>query len=273
MKMVGSINTNIGAEIALQNLNQTGTDLSKVQKQISTGLRVADAFDNGAVFAIAQGLRSDVSALSSVNGQLGAAKGMLSVADAAATGVQSTLSDIRNVLVQLSDQNVTGNARSQLNAQYSTLTTALNNYISGANYNGTNLLSSGSVNKSVIQDISAHQFTIQSQDLNASVTALLTSVTDATQAASLLTQGFSSAQNFVGTALNSIAAASHFIDNQITFNNAISDATTQGLGALVDADLAKASANLQALQIRQQLSTQALSIANQAPNVLLSLFR
>ena len=271
--MVGSVNTNIGAQIALQNLNITGTDLANVQKQISTGLRVADAFDNGAVFAIAQGLRSDVGALSTVNGQLGAAKGLLQVANAAGTGVSNTLGDIRSVLVQLADQNVTGNARTQLNAQFATLKTAVSNYISGASYNGTNLLSSGAANKAVIQDISANQYTIQAQDLTANVTALLTAVSDATGAATLLTGNFASAQNFVGTALNAIAANSKFLDNQITFNNAISDATTTGLGALVDADLAKQSARLQSLQIKQQLGTQSLGIANQAPQSLLGLFR
>jgi flagellin len=266
--MVGSVNTNIGAQIALQNLNITGTDLANVQKQISTGLRVSDAFDNGAVFAIAQGLRSDINAISTVNGQLGAAKGLVQVANAAGTGVSNTLGDIRTVLIQLADQNVTGNARTQLNAQYATLKTAVNNYISGANYNGTNLLSSGSANKAVIQDISANQYTIHAQDLSANVTALLTGVSDA-----LLSGNFASAQNFVGTALNAIAADSHFLDNQITFNNAISDATTTGLGSLVDADLAKESAKLQSLQIKQQLGTQSLGIANQAPQSLLGLFR
>jgi flagellin len=271
--MSTSINTNIGAQIALTELNQTTNDLTTVQKRISTGLKVSDAFDNGAVFAIAQGLRSDVSAISTVNGQLGAAKGAISVAVAASTGVQNTLSDLRSVLLQLSDQNVTGNARTQLNAQYSTLKTAITNYVSGANYNGTNLLSAGSANKAVIQDISANQYQIQAQDLSANVTALLTAVSDATGAASLLGGGFVSAQNFVGTALNSLAANSKFIDNQITFNNAISDATNAGIGSLVDADLAKESAKLQALQVKQQLGTQALSIANQSAQSLLSLFR
>jgi len=271
--MVGSVNTNVGAQIALQNLNLTGTDLTRVQKQISTGLRVADAFDNGAVFAIAQGLRSDVAGIGAVNGQLGAAQGLLQVANAAGTGVSNTLSNVRNVLLQLADQNVTGNARIQLNAQYSTLKTAVNNFISGATYNGTNILSAGAANRAVIQDIQANQFTIQAQDLSANVTAVLTAVSDATGATALLNAGFTSAQNFVGTALNSIAAGAAFINNQITFNNSISDATTQGLGSLVDADLAKQSAALQSLQIKQQLGTQSLAIANQAPQILLGLFR
>ncbi len=211
--------------------------------------------------------------LPTVNGQLGAAKGLLQVANAAGTGVSTTLNDIRSVLVQLADQNVTGNARNQLNAQFATLKTAVQNYISGASYNGSNILSAGSANKAVIQDISANQYTIQAQDFSANVTALLTGVSDATGAATLLSGNFASAQNFVGTALNAIAANAHFLDNQITFNNAISDATTTGLGALVDADLAKESARLQSLQIKQQLGTQSLGIANQAPQSLLGLFR
>jgi len=271
--MVGSVNTNVSAQVALTSLNVTGTQLSQVQKRISTGLNVSDAFDNGAVFAIAQGLRSDAQAATAVNGQLGAAKGLLQVANAAGTGVSNTLNDIRSVLVQLADGNVTGNARTQLNAQYATLKTAVTNYISGATYNGANILSSGAQNKAVIQDISANQYTVQAQDLTANVTALLTNVTDATGAATLLTTSFASAQNFVGTALNAIASNANFINNQITFNNAFTDATTQGLGALVDADLAKESARLQSLQIKQQLGTQSLGIANQSPQTLLGLFR
>jgi len=140
-----------------------------------------------------------------------------------------------------------------LNSQYSTLKTAVNNYISGATYNGANLLSAGSINRSDIQDIAATQYTISSQDLNSNVTTALTSVSDSTGAASLLSGGFQSAQNFVGTALNTIAGNAKFIDAQITFNIAGSDAVTEGLGALVDADLAKESARLQSLQIKQQL--------------------
>jgi len=271
--MVGSVNTNISAQVALSALNYTGTQLSQVQKRISTGQNVSDALDNGAVFAIAQNLRSDVGAVAAVNGQLGAAKGLLSVANAAGTGVSNTLVDVRSVLVQLADQNVTGNARNQLNAQYATLKSAVNNYISGASYNGANLLSASASNRSVIQDISANQYLLAAQDLNTNVTSVLTAVSDSTGAAALLTGAFVSAQNFVGTALNSLAANSKFLDNQITFNSQFSDATTQGLGALVDADLAKESARLQSLQIKQQLGTQSLGIAKQSPQTLLGLFR
>jgi flagellin len=297
--MTGSVNTNIGAQIALQNLNVTGSDLAISQKRISTGLRVSDALDNGAVFAIAQGLRSDISAITTVNGQLGAAKGLLSVTNAAATGISNTLSDVRSVLIQLADQNVTGNARVQLNAQFGTLAQSIFNYVEGANYNGVNLLrpnvGSGlnDVSK-VIQDTSANQFvlsldgtpspnsnyggslwTITSTDANGYLTGIAPAApANATAAATVLTGGsFDTDVNYYASALNSIAAQTKFLDNQITFNNALSDATTVGLGSLVDADLAKESARLQSLQIKQQLGTQSLGIANQTPQGLLALFR
>jgi flagellin len=267
-----SVNYNNDSAIALRALNYTGAQLGIVQKQISTGYRVADANDNGAVFAIAQNLRSDITALTAVNGQLGAANGLLSVANASATGVSNTLTSVRSVLLQLADQNITGNSRVQLNAQYSSLVSAVNNYISGANYNGQNLVSANAANAAVIQDVSAGQYTIVAQDLTTNVTALLTAVSDATGASNLLSNGFVSAQNFVGIALNSLSASAKFITNQITFNQAVSDATNSGLGALVDADLAKASAVLTSLQIKQQLGTQSLSIANQTPKLLTNLF-
>jgi flagellin len=204
--MVGSVNTNVGAQIALQNLNVTGADLASVQKRNSTGLRVSDANDNGAVFAIAQGLRSDISAISTVNGQLGAAKGYLQVALAATTSIQNSLAEIRGVLLQLADQNVTGNARTQLNAQYATLFLSTQNTAFGATYNGINLLVQGhgiylpsqgqdalgynpripestntwlGQNTAVIQDISANQYLINAGDF-ANIKDNLQQVSDAT---------------------------------------------------------------------------------------------
>ena len=50
--MANSINTNVGAMVALQNLNATGRELNVVQNRVNTGLKVASAKDNGAVFAI-----------------------------------------------------------------------------------------------------------------------------------------------------------------------------------------------------------------------------
>ena len=84
---------------------------------------------------------------------------------------------------------------------------------------------------------------------------------------------FINQMNAVGTALNAIGSSTNYVNNQISYNNDKIDALNTGLGSLVDADLAKESALLQSLQIQQQLGTQALTLANQAPQTLLSLFK
>ena len=84
---------------------------------------------------------------------------------------------------------------------------------------------------------------------------------------------FDEVDGLVSTALNQFGAQMQFVENQITYNSKKIDALNDGLGALVDADLAKESSKLQALQTRQQLGVQTLGLANQGPQVLLSLFR
>jgi flagellin len=81
----------------------------------------------------------------------------------------------------------------------------------------------------------------------------------------LIQTAVTAAANF-GSAQKRIELQSEFVKN-------ITDSLTTGIGALVDADLEAASARLQALQVQQQLGTQSLSIANQAPQNILSLFR
>ncbi|EKE74997.1 flagellin, partial [Oceanibaculum indicum] len=80
-------------------------------------------------------------------------------------------------------------------------------------------------------------------------------------------------ESAVNTALGNIGADTRKLNFQDDFIGKISDAVEVGLGSIVDADLAKESAKLQALQIQQQLASQSLSIANQRPSILLSLFQ
>lgn len=83
----------------------------------------------------------------------------------------------------------------------------------------------------------------------------------------------STVSDTINASLSTLGSASRKIDSQMTFVSKLSDTITTGIGNLVDADLAKESANLQALQVKQQLGVQALSIANQAPQAITSLFR
>jgi flagellin len=278
---LNSVNTNTGAMIALQSLNSTNSQLAAVQKQISTGYRVADASDDGAAYAIAQGVRSDVGALTSANQQLGNVKGLLSTTSSALNDVSNTMIQMKDLLVKLSDGNTQGDARAQDVASYNSLLSNLKGNITDATYSGKSLIgnigapsSFGAVN--VVRNEVGSTYNIATFSGSALYGAVtVASNVTAGAAAALITAGgtFVTQFNKVSTQLNTYGAASNYVDSQVSYNNNKIDALNSGLGSLIDADLAKESAQMQSLQIRQQLGTQSLSIANQAPQSLLSLFK
>jgi flagellin len=274
--MVNSVNTNYGALVALQSLNRTNQELGTVQKRVSTGYRVNDAVDDGAAFAVAQGIRSNVAAIGAVNQQLNIAKGTVATALEATTSISNTLIKVREVTTKLADTNLSTTQRSQYNADLSRLAGEVTNFISNAEFNGANLLGTVTGGVSVISNIGGTQFTITNQELSVTVRALLTTnFASAGLAAAVLSSGGQqlSAENIVATFLNNLGGDRRRLDNQINFNSALQKASEEALGFVVDADLAKESSRLTALQIRQQLGTQTLGIANQGPQVLLGLFR
>lgn len=271
--MVSSIHTNTSALIALEGLNSIGKQLDNVTKQVNTGYKVNDALDDGAAFAVAQGLRSDLSAIDAVTGQLQSAKGLIQVANSAGTNVSNDFQSLQSVLTKLSDADLSAAARSDYAAQYTSIVAEISGYISSATFNGQNLLNSTTA-VNIISNTSGATIVVTSFDLNSQVVTNLGSApTSASAAVALLTGGFVTAQSNIATALASYGTANTRISNQISYLGAVSDATTEGLGSIVDADLAKQSAKLQSLQTQQQLATQTLSIANQQSSIILNLFK
>lgn len=300
---LNSVNTNIGAQVALQSLNLTTTQLQATQKRVSTGYRVADATDDGAAFAVAQRVRADVGALTTVNQQLGNAKGLVGVATTGLTSISNLLVSVKSTLVQIADASLPQAQRDQYVATYKTLVKQVADTVDGSTYNGQTLLgkAAGAVAgsaTSVINNESGATSTIASEDVSGLANTLATLIgstftrtsagvdtfgtitagDDQTSASTALTAtsgstAFATALAGVSNQLNQIGADSKFLDATIQTNSSKIDSLNAGLGALVDTDLSKESANLQALQIRQQLGTQALSLANQAPQTLLSLFK
>ena len=115
---LNSVNTNVGAQVALQSLNLTTTQLQATQKRISTGYRVADATDDGSAFAVAQRVRSDVGALTTVNAQLGNAKGLVGTALSALTSISNSLTEAKSLLVQIGSSAISDAERDQYVASY-----------------------------------------------------------------------------------------------------------------------------------------------------------
>lgn len=279
---LNSINTNVGAMVALESLDQTNTQLNAAQNEISTGYRVSSAVDDGAAYAVAQSVRSDVSALTAANQQLGGVQGLLSTTTSSLNDVSNLMSSMRDALVALANGNTTGDQRSQYAQQYSTYLANLKGYIEDSSYNGTSLIDDMGGNTisniSVIRNEVGSTYgiaTFSGSALYASLAFTSTQLGGAATVAALITASgtFINSFNTVGTELNTYGAATNYVTNQVNYNTDKIDALNSGLGALIDADLAQESAMLQSLQIRQQLATQALTLADQSPSTLLTLVK
>ena len=276
-----SVHTNTGALIALQSLSSTSSQLAAAQKQVSTGYRVADATDDGAAYAVAQRVRSDVSALTSANQQLGGVQGLISTTSTGLNDASNTLTALNATLIALANGNTTGSQRTQYQAQYAQQVAQIKSDLNGAVYNGKTLIGNvGGVatgvsfgRTAVVQDQLGTTYGIPTFGGNTLYSSLNVSSFSSTQAQSFLTGTFANQLNTIANQLNAFGSTTKYITNQISYNSDKIDSLNTGLGALVDADLAKESAQLQALQVQQQLGTQALSLANQSPQTLLSLFK
>ena len=274
MALSNSINTNVGAMVALRSLNTVSSDLAKAQDRISTGLKVIGAKDNASSFAIAQGIRAEIKAIFAVQQGLANGRGVSNVALAGATAISNLLIDMKQKVIEGLNPGNSSEQQAILNSDFAELVDQVLNFIQNAEYNGRNLLQSGSNNLNVISDTVGGTLTVRVQDLEGTVYSQLNiqNLTNVSAASAALTQ-ITAVINTVSVALGQLGSDAHSLEFQDSFLVSILDATEEGLGSIVDADLAKESAKLQALQVKQQLAVQSLSIANAAPQILLGLFQ
>ncbi len=272
-----SVNTNVGAMVALQNLNATATSLQATQNIISTGLKVASAKDDGATWAIAQNQRATSTSLNAVKDSLNRASSVTDVALAAGSQISDLLTQMQQKALAASDTSLDTASRNALNTDFVSLRNQITQVVNNASFNGINLISNGASNVAALANSSGSQvLTVAAQDLsvggaNVTVTTAAT-IGSVTLAAAQIAVVQTSINN-VSAALAKLGTASKSVASTMTFIGKLQDTIDAGVGNLVDADLAKESAHLQALQTKQQLGVQALSIANQAPQTVLSLFR
>jgi flagellin len=274
---LNSVHTNSAALFALQGLNRTNQELLDVQGRVNSGFRISRAKDDGAAFSIAQGLRADRRGYEAISEQLSKAVGTMTVANEAAKQISDTLADVRAVITKLADENVSGDQRVQYQGDYVNLKAEIQRYINNADFNGVNLLDN-TAGIDIISTLEGGIMTMRSFDIQTDVHDALSTILSsdpASVAQAALTAGgaLSVVEGALGTAMATLGSDTKSLESHINYVGVLGDATEEGIGAIVDADLAKESARLQALQVRQQLGTQTLSIANQAPQILLTLFR
>nr|WP_314433820.1 flagellin [uncultured Brevundimonas sp.] len=287
--MANSINTNGGALVALQTLNATNKALATTQSRVSTGQAVASAKDNGAIFAIATSQRAEMGAQDAVRQSLQRGQSVVDVALAAGDTVTSALKELKGLAISIQDDAGDGaggfseNGK-KLVADFESIMKEVHSALGGAKFDGVNLFAANTNAVSVTTNTSGGKFDLKAAGGAATGASLLlggtvasdvwtAAGTDAAKKTAYTAANVDTAINSFASTLADLGTKSKSLDRQMTFVGKLQDALETGVGNLVDADLAKESARLTALQTKQQLGVQALSIANSSSSILLSMFR
>jgi flagellin len=272
-----SVNTNTGALIALQYLNATQSDLSKTQTAINSGLKVSSARDDGSTFAIAQNQRGAVAGYSAVTDSLSRATSAVDVALSAGQSVSDLLIQLKTKALSAADTSLDTASRQALNQDFVALRDQIATIVKNAVFNGTNLVDGSTTQITALASADGTRritTAAQKMSLSGSIVTVTQTATISTAAkASTLVATIQASLTNVNSALAKLSAGAKKFSIQATFSQKLSDTLTTGIGNLVDANMAQESAMLQSLQVKQQLGVQALAIANQAPQTILSLFR
>jgi flagellin len=281
---MSSILTNNSAMVALQTLKSINNDLGKTQSMISTGKEVGEAKDNSAIWAISKVMESDVAGFNAISDALSLGESTVAVASAGAEQIVETLTELKELAVSAQSENVDF---TKIQADIDEKAAQIASIIGASQFNGANLLATdvdgnGGTGLNILSSLdrvgtaapTATLITVASVDFETDMDLVsnLTQITDTATAATALGE----LEVFLTTAIDGAAAlgaSAKRIDDQNSFVSKLSDALKLGIGTMVDADMEETSAKLQALQVQQQLGVQSLSIANEAPQTILSLFR
>lgn len=225
MALSNSINTNVGALVALRNLNQTNSELGQTQDRVSTGLKVIGALDDASSFSIAQGIRSELKAIGAVQQGLSNGRGVATVAVSGTTEVSNLLADIKKKIIEGLNPANTSEQQEILNADFVELVGQILNFVQNAEFNGRNILESGGANVNVIADTDGGTLTLRAQDLEGTVFSALNAqnLANTSQASQSLVV-VNSAIATVNIALGQLGADARALEFQESFLTAISDA-------------------------------------------------
>jgi flagellin len=272
-----SVNTNSGALTALQYLNLTQSQLTTTQNAINSGLKVASAKDDGSTFAIAQNQRGAVAGYSAVTDSLSRGSSAIDVALSAGQSISDLLIQLKTKALSAADTSLDTASRQALNQDFVALRDQISTIVKNAVFNGVNLVDGSTTEISALASADGtRRITTAAQNLSLSgtiVTITQTATISTQSKASTLVAAIQASLTNVDSSLAKLSAGAKKFSIQSTFTGKLSDTLTAGIGQLVDANMAQESAMLQSLQVKQQLGVQALSIANQAPQTILSLFK
>ncbi len=273
---LNSVNTNTGAMIALQSLNAINSEYAQVQRRISTGLKIANAKDNPPIWAIAQNMRGESKSLDAVMSSLQRGQSIVDTALTAGESISDILSQMKEKALAATESGLSTATRQALSDEYVALRKMINTVASNASFDGVNLISAGSTGniRALADTRASSSIDVDHIDLSTTGTAISSTLTGLMGGvATADIDALDAAIQKVSSALSKFGVGAKSLDRHLEMISKRQDTIDAGIGNLVDADLAKESARLKSLEVKQQLAIQALRIANQTPSLLLSLFR
>ena len=302
--MSSSLLTNSAAMTALQTLRNVSSSLQTTENRISTGQRVSTASDNAAYWSIATSMRADNAALSAVSDSLGLSAATVDTEYTALTAVVGdSTGGLTKLQALLVEAKTAGIDRTKIQADITQIQQQMKGTAAAATFNGVNWLSTTTATPTTFNLVSSFSrvggtptvgsiaLTISNYSLyttsttgildtvssgasvdTISISTLTDATSDQTTLDTYITQ-VTAAINSVASAAADLGAVKNRIATNTDFVKTLMDSVTRGVGQLVDADMNAESTRLQALQTQQQLGVQALSIANQNSQSILSLFK
>ena len=275
---MSSILTNHSAMVALSTLNDVNRSLNETQNRVSSGLAIRSGKENAAYFAISETMKGDSGMFKAINEGMTATKNSVATARLGAESV----SDIAQQMVErIAFAQSDGINKADVQSELVALAANMQSAIDQATFNGDDLVGAAAATVTVVSGITrvggtfaTTSMTFDSVDLQAIQTAL--AAVDVTNTGTTMAAKLVVAEGQLDasiTAATSMGVSEKALEGQMEFIDSLTDTLDSGVSSMVDADMEQEAARLQALQVQQQLATQSLSIANRAPQNVLSLFR
>ena len=268
-----SLVTNTGALAALQQLSKTQKALNVTQLRVTTGLKVNGPQDNASSFAIAQRLRGEIAGIQAVGTALANGDSIVNTAISGGKAIADLLTEMKAKVVQANQSGLDSASRTSLETDFVALRDQLTTIMATAEFNDTNLIESAATNLLVLSSVGGSTITVSAQALDMATLAISDSTLLTSAGAATALTAINTAITTVAHKLAALGSSAKQIEIQAEFSTQLVDILKEGVGNLVDADLAAESATLQALQIQQQLGVQALAIANAQPALILNLLQ
>lgn len=278
---MSSILTNQSAMTALATLRMINTQLSDTQETISSGLKIKSGKDNAAYFSISQTMTGDSGMYKAINENLTLTMNSVSTGRLGA----ETVVDLAKQFVErvAFAQGGTAEVRADVQLELDELAARIQTTIDQSTFNGKSLVGGTAtvtvvtgISRSAAGSVTTTTITFNEQDLGAIQSALAAIDLSTASTSALMQTALQAAESQLDASIGAatkLGIAERSIETQKDFLSALTDRIDAGVGSMVDADMESEAARLQSLQVQQQLATQSLSIANQAPQNILSLFR